>query len=132
MGESRYNGYAQTRIRPVKSDDDIRADVDRKTAILLLAKGRLLPAYLAEMDLRSRVVACTAIDDYLDPSLPDKVFEAMLHGQPCEPLALDWLDFLGLLARDEIAGWAPDAVFETMMEAGHLAADATARRLSRG
>ncbi len=135
MGESRNNGYAQTRIRPVKSDDDIRADVDRKTAILLLAKGRRLLDYLAAMDLRSRIVAVTAIDGYLtDPPLTDKMFESFLLPAPGELAALlpDWLDVLGFLAREEIAGWTPGAVEETMMEAGHLAADAMARRLSNG
>jgi hypothetical protein len=115
------------------------AEVDHKTAVLLLAKGRELPAFLAKMDLRSRVVCVTAIDNFTPLPLGDLLYETLLIyptllaerlKEPTgEAEAIGYtLDELAKIARGRAAEWSLEDLTATYLAAGHKVADITAMR----
>ena len=118
---------------------EAEAEIDRKTAVLLLLKGRELPAYLAAMDLRSRVVCVTAIDNFTPLPLGDLLYETLLlypmllAGRLTESTgeaeAIGYtLDELAEIARERAAEWSLEDLTATYLDAGHKVADITATR----
>ena len=119
------------------NDAIIQAEIEHKAAVLLLAKGRKLPDYLAEMDIRSRIIAVNAVDKIA--KIPDLLFEilvtqpATLAGYLEREAILSsemggTLDRLASMARNIAANWSLEELRATYLNAGHVVADAVAQR----
>lgn len=120
-----------------RSEHEIHSEIAYKTAVCCLVKGRQLPAFLATLDLRSRIVAVTAIDSFMPRPMSEDLFTTLVTDPAVMmdamlPSTAIILENMACMAQREIARWSPEDLERTTMDAGHWVADIIASRAADG
>jgi hypothetical protein len=112
--------HPSSQKQPSMISPERRAEVRRMTAILMMAKGAELPAYLASLSMRQRVYAITCLDKRFP--MPNSVYEAMIvapdllvTGQGS--LGAAALEIMAVDAREEVKKWTPEAIMDAISDA---------------
>jgi hypothetical protein len=118
---------------------DLIADIQYRTVICLIAKGRSLPGYLASLELRDRMAVLAMLDTFTGTRLIPENLLKVLVTQPEYITALaaynaigDRLDKLAAAAREEKSRWSMTEVSEIITEASQLAGSASHRQRAHG